>query len=89
MLLAALVAAAAVYVMSLRADNASLSVRIGDAEKRATEAVDGAARIRRQAETLIASRDAAAAEHADALDRIRRAADACLDQPLPLELLDQ
>lgn len=87
--MAALVAAAAIYVMGLRADNSALSVRVADAERRATEAVDGAERVRKQAEALIASRDAASAEYADALDRIRSAADACLDQPLPIELLDK
>ncbi|MBO9454644.1 hypothetical protein J7376_12140 [Paracoccus sp. R12_1] len=89
LLLAALVAAAAVYVISLRADNAALSIRVTDAESRAADAVDGAERIRRQAEALVASKDAAAAEYAEALDRIRRAQDACLDQPIPAELLDK
>lgn len=87
--IAAVSMAAAVYVMTLRSDNAALSVMVMDAERRAAEAVDGAERIQRQAERLIASRDAAAAEYADALARIRSAADACLDQPLPIELLDE
>lgn len=86
---AAVSMAAAVYVMTLRLDNAALSVRVVDAERRAEEAVDGAERVRRQAEALIASKDATAAEHADALERIRSAADACLDQPLPAELFDR
>ena len=89
LLLAALVTAAAVYVMSLRADNAELKAGLAAAEARAASAVEGAERIRQQAEALMASKDAAAAEYADALDRIRAAADACLDQRLPLELLDR
>lgn len=87
--LAAVSMAAAVYVMTLRSDKAALSVMIMDAERRAAEAVDGAERIRKQSEALIASRDAAAVEYAGALDRIRKAADACLDQPIPVELFDR
>jgi hypothetical protein len=89
MLLAALVASAAIYVMSLRADNAALGASLAAAQAQAASAVEGAEQIKRQAEALMASRDAAAAEYADALDRIRSAADACLDQPLPAELLDR
>ncbi|UFM66811.1 hypothetical protein LOS78_12830 [Paracoccus sp. MA] len=88
-LLAALIAAAAVYVMTLRADNAALAAGLAAAEARASSAAAGAERIRIQAEALIASREAAAAEYSDTLDRIRAAADACLDQPLPGELLDR
>lgn len=89
LLMAALIAAAAVYMMSLRADNAALSIRITEAERRAAEATEGAERVKRQAEALIASRDAAAVEYGDAFERIQSATDACLDQPIPAELLDQ
>lgn len=89
LLLAALVTAAAVYVMSLRSSNADLSADLADAEARAASAVEWAERIRIQAEALLKSRDVAAAEYADALDRIRSAADACLDQPIPMQLLDK
>lgn len=81
--------AAAVCVMTLRADNAALSFQIKEAERLAEEAEDGAERIRRQAEALMKSQYAAAAERADALERIRSATDACLDQPIPAELLDR
>lgn len=88
-LLAALITSAAVYVMSLRADNAALSADLADAQAKAASATAGAERIKAQAEALLKSQDAAAAEHADALARIRAAADVCLDQPIPAELLDR
>lgn len=86
--IAAVVAAAWVYVMSLQH---SLTRARADIE-RASELVSAykaaSETAVRQAAALDASREAAEADRRTAEDKVRTAQDSCLDQPLPAGLLD-
>lgn len=86
--IAAAVAAAWVYVMSLQQ---SLTRARADIERAAglVDAYKSASETAvRRAAALDASREAAEADRRSAEDRVRAAQDSCLDQPLPAELLD-
>lgn len=80
--------AAWLYVMSLQQsltrarEDIETAAELVDAYKSASETAV------RQAAALDASRESAEADRRSAEDRVRSAEDACLDQPLPLGLLD-
>lgn len=86
--IAAVAVAACVYVMSLQhslaraREDIERAAELVDAYKSASETAV------RQAAALDASRDAAEADRRAAEDRVREADDACLDAPLPTEILD-
>jgi hypothetical protein len=89
-LLAALAAVlgGVIYVQSLRSTLSHTRLELHDA-KQATETYKSAAeRAVEDAEALIRSRDAAAADYRSALDRIASARGACLDTRIPPELAD-
>lgn len=88
LLLAAIAAGGIWYVGSLRHRVDELTTQLQDETDRADAAAAVADKMADRIEQLIADRDAAHADHLDDLARIDSARDACLEQTLPLELLD-
>lgn len=86
--IAAAVAAAWVYVMSLQQSLMHARADIERAEKMVDAYKSASETAVRQAAALDASREAAEADRRSAEDRVRAAQDSCLDLPLPAGLLD-
>lgn len=86
--IAAAVATAWVYVMSLQHSLARAREDIEKAEGLVAAYKAASETAVRQAAALDASREAAEADRRSAEDRVRAAEDACLDVPLPAGLLD-
>ena len=82
------VAALLLYVQVLRRDVQAARADAVQAEARTAAAVEAAEKVVRQAQALEVSRARLAKDRLVDEGRIRGAAGECLDEPLPVQLLD-